>query len=123
MGKKSNDTIPDDELFLAELIQNAAANGLVSTRHSRYVSPDGERAYSAADIVSVYGCCARGAAQLSPDTIEKSYKYNDIETGNDFDDDRLLPLSSSVDFSGVTIGCAFEQALRLDQNYPNLPRR
>ena len=116
---KANDKgTPKDELLLAKLIQNAAGNGLASTRGTRFVSKDGNNLSPRHENAGRYvmwrkappnatGCCALGAGQLRP-MINLG---EDVVGGNDTTDTGTFGWINA-DPKWLTIGAAFEQALR-----------
>jgi hypothetical protein len=72
----SNDDVPEYEISVAKIVQNAKARGLKWTKDAYY------RAKNGRNIISVDGavyCCAVGAAQLENDTrdITISFCSND----------------------------------------------
>lgn len=123
---RANDNIPEDEMVLAELIQNAAARGLHSTRgrpFGKSVDLDDSCGVGTSEAVSrvtrgdllespppeATCCCALGAATLGPATgLYREPGIADVYVGNDRDDDQAL----SGRMRYVNIGAAFEQALR-----------
>jgi hypothetical protein len=118
----SNDDVPEDEITLAELIQNAAARGLTSTQTALYrdssyadlYGPDRpRRTFSLGAVAEMEDapagatcCCVLGAQALTPPVSSplgaQAYLGNDI-------DDEHYGVSWDRDSN---VGAAFEQALR-----------
>lgn len=122
---KSNDVdVPEDELTLAELIQNAASRGLHSVRYLFFGNKDEDSLYSKySEDVAVKRpgsaknppkgttcVCVLGAQMLyppvsNPITTTEVMKWNDASDGHKVEtylgDDR-----------SAQIGAAYEQALR-----------
>ena len=112
---KANDKgVPEDEILLAKLIQNASSRGFKSTRYLLYDgNPDYSQPYQCAPGNLTTACCVIGAAQLSHDTHEVlpwGHRVTDAAIkGNNFEDGQD---GLEADPSLFTVGAAFEQALR-----------
>lgn len=116
--KESNDNIPDDELLVAKLIQNAQSRGLVSCRGSRFKTTYGIGLFSMAEGIADddwYACCAMGAASLEEDTTVEVSQMLRVIVGNDsldVDEFYHVDMNDEISIKGVNVGAAFEQALR-----------
>ena len=134
LGKANDVGVPEDEITLAQLIQNAAARGLTSTQGDLY-RKDGrhvvlkdtayeyetyEDKYFPEDCgnenpapagkvrkVDADCACAIGAQLLTP-KIDRPLSFIAI-SGNDAHDDVALAYG---DERSLNIGAAYEQALR-----------
>lgn len=106
---EANDEVPDDELYTALLIQNAAARGLRSCKSAQYETKRGlnPEKYTR----SVVKCCAIGAANLSKDTEWLSARG--LSDGND-DEEGGGTHADPADwrYRWYDTGAAFEDALR-----------
>lgn len=122
MSKKtvrlSNDNIPEDELLLAKLLQNAGLYGLVACKGSAFKDENGWSTGTFNQDTSA-ACCALGAASLSPDTSSAVGSLDGVDTGNDANDYDTFSNVWSGTFDddtsaikGLNIGAAFELALR-----------
>ena len=77
--------VPNDEILLAKLIQNAKAFGLYACRYTNFRNSN-NRAYFAYDPKKSIACCAYGAATLDPETARlKEYGIvaAALQAGND----------------------------------------
>ena len=109
----SNDEIPEDELYLAKLLQNAGARGWGSTKGSYWVSTTGRKLFALEDDEGrpladhdIRGCCAVGAAVVEADTLSPGIDESYLVNGNDSDE-----WNSSVNDFCETVGHAFQLAL------------
>lgn len=101
---KANDEIPDDEMLLAKIIQNAAARGLKSCRSAPYRDWLG----SPCDSDRAIMCCAIGSAALEKDTEVPMRILCFVSYGND----NQSKWGHGTDpYDGETLGYAFVQAL------------
>lgn len=106
----ANDLIPEDEMFLAKIIQNAAARKFRSTVKTLYRGKNGRILVAPNKIGAPRGtrlCCAVGAQYLEADTND--YNYDGIPDGND---GRELLFDGNKARSGYTVGQSFRHALR-----------
>ena len=115
---KSNDSIPEDEMILAKLIQTASARGLHSWRGCNFANPRGHSWDQ--DDPDMVACCAKGAGILDFDLRSNPEKLTYANSGNDAPDDvndNLIGGMSlgDTEATGWTIGAAFEQALRKEE--------
>lgn len=109
--KKSNDSIPKDELLLAKLIQNAEAFGLVSCQGANFRRNGGYSSSLRTDDATA--CCALGASQMASDTRAEIISYDYVASGNDADVYMDCPAAlRDNELSGFTIGAAFQLALK-----------
>lgn len=129
---KANDKgIPEDELVVAKLIQNAAARCLVSNRGLVFKDAKGNAVGPVTDVAitrimhkkllanppkGAVACCALGAACMTEDT--GLYLDHDpvlVTGGNDASDyGQDYCLNEQPILRLISIGRAFEQALRPD---------
>lgn len=104
LGQANDAGVPVDEIYLAKLLQNAGAYGLVSCRGSAYTDARGR----SSNQETAVACCAMGAGMLFEDDILYTpygmIRGNDVEPGT-YSCDRVLELD------GYDIGVAFERAL------------
>lgn len=109
---KANDDIPEDELILAKLIQNASARGLKACKYVPYTSKDGSTSYSCYSNYIV-SCCAMGAAYLENDSDDDIATYVFIARGNDSKQwSEEKPYSYPRDKDGESLGWAYYQAMK-----------
>lgn len=115
LGKSNDEWLGEDELLLAELLQNAHAMGLGHAIGAPFRTRRGlamERYDPDADITS---CCAVGAAKLDNGThlkILNILNISGIADGNDTPGhDDILVGGISPSCRGVTLGAAFRQAM------------
>lgn len=109
LGPANDKDVPEDEIHLAMLIQNASSRGMHSIQGRSYngsASRNADGTYE--PYFGVNGCCALGAFCLEPDTRAAldSFGYPNLTVGNDYLD------GEGRGFNFPTIGAAFEQALR-----------
>ncbi len=95
--------VPEDEMLLAKLIQNAASRGWKSTSHSSFRDSQGQ----GCGVLDAVACCAFGASTLEPGTRDRG-STNGIVAGND-------SVSTDIYFTGndsdFTVGQCFYDAL------------
>lgn len=94
LGPANDKGVPEEELVLARLVQNAKGRGLKACQHTAALYTNGGRKTHV---------CALGAACLHPNVAVSG---SAVVRGND----DLEPLSD--DLTSWTIGAAFQDAMR-----------
>lgn len=109
--KLANENIPEDEMFLAKILQNAKARDLSFLKGAYYKNSDGDVCFPQE---AVYACAA-GAAMLEEDTKCTGFYY--ITNGNDCDDywNNNTDLKDGETIDGETIGWAYRQAMTVEE--------
>jgi hypothetical protein len=98
--------VPEEELFLAKIIQNAAARGLSAITGDLYADDCG-RGRGHYEEGSTAGCCAVGAARLEYDTHggDGGSRNSGLVSGNDGMSD------AGENSNWYTVGMCFQDAL------------
>jgi hypothetical protein len=118
---ESNDAVPEDEMELAKLLQNAGAFGLKSCRGTLYKggTMSGHDVTLHGPPAEAYACCAIGASMLASDTVSSGggrhyADGNDATTHEPAPDkpDWLTDWDHAKDLRRWNIGAAFEIAAR-----------
>jgi hypothetical protein len=110
MGGEMSKKIPEDEMLLAKLIQNAKSRGLGWCSGALYLTPYGE---PRANPVTANRCCAIGAANLDPETRAEVESYGFVAHGNDNGAHvRWYSENSMRPADGETLGWAFRLAMK-----------
>lgn len=117
LGPAKDEGVPEDEMVLAQLIQNASARGLKGCKYARFKGEAGDIEYKPLPWDQVgtretpppgtTQCCALGAQELSPPVS----KPITLCAGNDMDEDQRM-FGTAKDMRSLNIGAAFEQAMR-----------
>lgn len=103
--KLANENIPEDEMVLAKILQNAKARDLGFSKGAYYKNSEG---HICLPQEAVYAC-AVGAAMLEEDTKCTGFYY--ITNGNDCD-----YWNNNTDLKdGETIGWAYRQAMTVGE--------
>lgn len=95
--------VPEDEIVLAKMIQSAKARGLKPTCGAFYRDAGGSWTNNPSEAVE---CCAVGAWMLD----EGSDAPLNVVHGND----GIIVPDLGANFSGLSIGAAFQDAMRDD---------
>lgn len=115
----NEDGVPEDELILAMMLQNAWASDLGWCSDEAFVDADDRAIIRDTELDTAVACCAVGSMVLSPDTDALLDVYADSDDdewlveGNDSEDENWSLLGDEHD--AENLGRAFRVAMTCEE--------